>query len=849
MIRERLFLPLLFVAFGTFAQKTTPLKEILYYGGIEVNSPIICDSINVKNEKFNWQTMLKTKLSEPMEQKRYKTIQVESDSTFKMEKPSKGYHLSLWKFFVMPENYRPLKLEIKSTNAFEVYIDGVKNTEKKTLESSKAKARSVTIDLKADPRQYQLLIKMLTASTDSSNTNLSVFVKTEKRDSTDQNILTASNRRLLWTPDFLMGKRISSASISPNGKYALIDYNIILKDGSRSSVSELVYLISGEVMWSLDTSNRRMRWMPKTNALYYTVKGLEGRELNTFNPITQQQEILANNLPDGEFSISPKENFLIYSVEDSAEEDKGELHRLINPEDRQEGFRNRSSLYKYDLKTGLFSRLTYGKENTWLHDISADEKQLLFGTKNQFMSKAPFSESNLYLLTLETMKVDTIWQHDKYANDAAFSPDGKKLLIKGGPEAFEGIGLNIANGQTANTFDIQAFIMDIESRKVEAITKDFDPSIQESVWNKKDGLIYFRAEDKDFVRLYTYNPILNVIDTLHVTPEVVSHFELAADANIMLYFGAKVDNTAKVYALDIKKKFIERTVAEPGADRLSNVETGKVEDWNFKSEDGTTIYGRYYLPPSFDPSKKYPVLVYYYGGTSPTSRAFEGNYPLNLYAAMGYIVYTLNPSGSTGFGQEFAARHVNAWGDKTADEIIQGTKLFCRTHDYTDSTKIGCFGASYGGFMTMYLQTKTDLFKAAVSHAGISNIASYWGEGFWGYTYSSAASAGSYPWNNPELYTEHSPLFHADKINTPLLLLQGGVDTNVPIGESIQMYTALKMLGKTVEFVKVDGENHSIRGFQRKLEWQRTILAWFAKYLKEDDRWWNEMYKPGALDN
>jgi len=259
MIRERLFLPLLFVAFGTFAQKTTPLKEILYYGGIEVNSPIICDSINVKNEKFNWQIMLKTKLSEPMEQKRYKTIQVESDSTFKMEKPSKGYHLSLWKFFVMPENYRPLKLEIKSTNAFEVYIDGVKNTEKKTLESSKAKARSVTIDLKADPRQYQLLIKMLTASTDSSNTNLSVFVKTEKRDSTDQNILTASNRRLLWTPDFLMGKRISSASISPNGKYALIDYNIILKDGSRSSVSELVYLISGEVMWSLDTSNRRMR--------------------------------------------------------------------------------------------------------------------------------------------------------------------------------------------------------------------------------------------------------------------------------------------------------------------------------------------------------------------------------------------------------------------------------------------------------------------------------------------------------------------------------------------------------------------------------------------------------------
>jgi dipeptidyl aminopeptidase/acylaminoacyl peptidase len=150
--------------------------------------------------------------------------------------------------------------------------------------------------------------------------------------------------------------------------------------------------------------------------------------------------------------------------------------------------------------------------------------------------------------------------------------------------------------------------------------------------------------------------------------------------------------------------------------------------------------------------------------------------------------------------------------------------------------------------MTMYLQTKTDMFKAAVSHAGISSIASYWGEGYWGYSYSSAASSGSYPWNNPELYWDHSPLFHADKIKTPLLLLQGSVDTNVPIGESIQMFTALKVLGKEVDYVRIEGENHSIRNFSRKMEWQRTILAFFAKHLKGDDRWWLDMYKPTALE-
>ncbi len=143
-----------------------------------------------------------------------------------------------------------------------------------------------------------------------------------------------------------------------------------------------------------------------------------------------------------------------------------------------------------------------------------------------------------------------------------------------------------------------------------------------------------------------------------------------------------------------------------------------------------------------------------------------------------------------------------------ADEIIDATKYFYRNNTFVDSTAIGCIGASYGGFMTMLLATRTNIFAAAIAHAGISSISSYWGgEGFWGgYLYSSAATADNFPpWNNPELYTKQSPLFNADKVTTPpLLLLHGGSDTNVPPGESIQMYTALKLLGKTVEYVEVE---------------------------------------------
>ena len=147
--------------------------------------------------------------------------------------------------------------------------------------------------------------------------------------------------------------------------------------------------------------------------------------------------------------------------------------------------------------------------------------------------------------------------------------------------------------------------------------------------------------------------------------------------------------------------------------------------------------------------------------------------------------------------------------------------------------------------MTLHLQTRTDLFAAAVSHAGISSISSYWGEGYWGYSYSSAASAHSYPWNNHEMYINQSPLFSADKINTPLLFLHGTSDTNVPVGESIQMYTALKILGKPTELVQVKGEDHHILTYEKRLKWNDTIFAWFDRWLKNEPSWWNALVDEG----
>ena len=100
-------------------------------------------------------------------------------------------------------------------------------------------------------------------------------------------------------------------------------------------------------------------------------------------------------------------------------------------------------------------------------------------------------------------------------------------------------------------------------------------------------------------------------------------------------------NANRLYAYDLKGGK-NRLVYDLSQDKLKDIALGEVHDWNFKSDDGTTIQGRYYLPPHFDPNKKYPMIVYYYGGTSPTNRALEMRYSMHMYAALGYVIYTLN---------------------------------------------------------------------------------------------------------------------------------------------------------------------------------------------------------------
>ena len=236
-----------------------------------------------------------------------------------------------------------------------------------------------------------------------------------------------------------------------------------------------------------------------------------------------------------------------------------------------------------------------------------------------------------------------------------------------------------------------------------------------------------------------------------------------------------------------------------------------------------------------------PLIVYYYGGSSPTTRGF--NMTHQFWAAHGYAVLVINPRGATGYGDEFADVHAGDWGPAAGADIIAGTRALLERQPRLDPDRVGCYGGSYGGFMTMHLVSHSDLFAAAVAMYGISDLATYWGQGAWGWTYGDMANAGRTPWEDAEYFVRRSPLFAADQVRTPLLLLHGETDANVTPGESVQMFTALQTLGRDVEMVTFPGEDHGIAGTFANYVLHRTMmLEWFDRWLRGRPEAWEHRW-------
>jgi dipeptidyl aminopeptidase/acylaminoacyl peptidase len=801
---------LLFFSFNLYAEDIK-VERARLAGPFTIQSPVMIDSVTLNNKKYGSDVMLDTPVSHDfLKDKPVTDIALNGN-------PVSG-SLNLIEFTIDINKYCNVEIKVEGPKYNKVYI------------SDKEESKSVL-----SPGQYEVLIKYVA---DTAAVNITVH--TDKEGAIK--LGDTANKRPFNLDDNMEMKRYGGISLSPSGKYLISGYSYFDHSGKTIRESKITEVATGKV---LRHNASGIQWMPSTDR-YYEVRSSNGKKnLIVTDPITGEEDIIAKNLPTDQITISPTEDFLIYNIYTEGPKKQDGVFAVVHPDDRQPYYRNRNNIGFYDIKTGMSRPLTYGYHSAYLQDISYDGRYILFSVSQDSITKRPSELRSFYRLDLATMKADKLIDNDGFCNQVYFLPrKSDKVIVVGTPEAFNGIGKNLPEGMTPSMYDYQLYCLDIPIRKITALTKNFNPSVQRVTISNFDNNIYITAENKDSICLYRLNPQTNEIRLINQPMEVITGLTVAEKAPLMMISGTSECIPDCIYSIRLDKKNNVSLVDDLNKERREEWQLGECKSYSCKSSRGYDITGFYLLPANFDTTRKYPVIVSYYGGCSPTSRRFGGgsHYPYHYWNALGYIVFVVNPSGASGFGQEWAARHVNTAGEGVAEDIIEATEWFADNHSWVNKDKIGCVSASYGGFMTQTLLSKTDLFACGISHAGISSHTSYWGEGYWGYSYSEVSMANSYPWNRKDLYVDRSPIYNADKIHKPILFTHGTADTNVPIGESIQMYTAMKILGVPTAFVMVEGENHGIMDYGKRKKWINTMMAWFQRWLQDDDTWWNGMY-------
>lgn len=253
------------------------------------------------------------------------------------------------------------------------------------------------------------------------------------------------------------------------------------------------------------------------------------------------------------------------------------------------------------------------------------------------------------------------------------------------------------------------------------------------------------------------------------------------------------------------------------------------EFW-FQSKKGRNIHNMLVLPPTFDATKKYPLVVFIHGGPHTMTRdEFHQRWNYNLMAAPGYAILMTNYTGSTGFGEEFAQMIQNDPLATPGAEIEQAVDEALRRFPFLDNTRLAAGGASYGGHLANWLQATTTRFKCLYAHAGLINLESQWGTS--DVIYHRELNNGGPVWEQGAVWREQNPIRFAAKFRTPMLLTVGENDFRVPLNQTLESWSVLQRLRIPSKLVVFPEENHWILKGEDNLFFYREWHGWLARWL------------------
>ena len=370
------------------------------------------------------------------------------------------------------------------------------------------------------------------------------------------------------------------------------------------------------------------------------------------------------------------------------------------------------------------------------------------------------------------------------------------------------------------------------------LTAGWDGAVESFIWSPDGKKIYFIAAVDGTKQLFEVNfPGLTKI-AVTVNQVTKGDFDVS---DLVGFSGSSIivarndmNHAAEIYGYDLKKKSWKQ-LTTVNKNTYDNLALSKTERRYVTTTDGKKMLVWVILPPNFDPNKKYPTLLYCQGGPqSPLTQFYSFRWNFQLMAANGYIVVAPNRRGMQGHGVKWNEDISKDWGGQVMKDYLSAIDDVSK-ESYVDKSRLGCVGASFGGYSVFYLAgMHNNKFKTFISHDGVYNLQSMYGtteEVF----FNNWDHGGAY-WEKGNVaaqkaYNEFNPINMVDKWNTPILIIQGGKDFRVPIGQGQEAFQAAQLRGLKSRFLYFPEENHWVLKPQNALVWQHEFFKWLKETL------------------
>ncbi|MGX1642184.1 S9 family peptidase [Sphingobacterium sp. NPDC055431] len=458
-----------------------------------------------------------------------------------------------------------------------------------------------------------------------------------------------------------------------------------------------------------------------------------------------------------------------------------------------------------------------------------DSKSVLYVCKKKFGTEyAQSTNTDIYKYDLASGQTSNLTEGmNGYDNTPNFSPDGKLMSwMSMKTDGYESDKNDIYISEAATGIKLN-------------MTAHWDGTINSYTWSKDNKKIYFLAPTEGTVQIFELlipgnlkNRALPIINKISDGEFDINGIVGETKDGLVVTL-SKMTRANEVFHYSFKSKKLN-PITTVNDQLYSKVADTKVEARVTKASDGLDLFSWVIYPPNFDPSKKYPTLLFCQGGPQgAVTQSYSFRWNFQLLASQGYIVIAPNRRGMPGWGVKWNEQISKDWGGQAIADYLSAIDDLSK-EVYVDKDRIGAVGASYGGYSVFQLAgVHEGRFKSFISHCGLFDMKSWYGtteELF----FANYELGGPY-WEqgNDKTYTEFNPSTLVSKWNTPILIFQGGKDYRVPIGQGLEAFQAAQLRGVKSRLVYLPDENHWVLSGHNAQVWQREFFGWLDETLKK----------------